>query len=308
LAGLGLAGLLAIGCNGAGHAVPPAPDQDREEPSRRPTFNEKKAFDLLVKQCDFGPRPVGTPAHEKTAQFLLDEMKKYADKTAAQKFTYRDLPLTNVIGVFNPAAPRKVLLCAHWDTRPRADMEQALSRRSRPILGANDGASGVAVLLELARLFKERKPEIGVVIVLFDGEDYGDFNTDEGVFLGSRHFAKNVGEYKAEFGILLDMIGDRDLNIHREQNSEDLAKPVNDKVFTIAKELGYSKQFRDYVKHNVSDDHIPLNEVSKIPTIDLIDFDYPPWHTLSDTPEKCSPESLKAVGETLAELIYREKK
>ena len=300
--------VVAIGCNGAGHASLDPVTNPPSEQVRRPKFDEKKAFDMLVKQCEFGPRPMGTPAHEKTAQFLLDELKKYADTTATQVSTYRGMPVTNVIGVFNPDASRKALLCAHWDTRPRADQEIAIGRRSRPILGANDGASGVAVLLELARVFKEQKPEIGIVMVFLDGEDYGDFERDEGVFLGSRHFAKNVGDYRADFGILLDMIGDKDLNIHREQNSEQFAKPVNDKVFRIAKELGYGKQFRDDIKYTISDDHMPINQTARIPTIDLIDFDYAPWHTLDDTVDKCSADSLKAVGETLAELIYREKK
>ena len=305
---MGMAALFAIGCNGAGHAINDSASAPSPGPAvRRPKFDEKRAFDLLVKQCDFGPRPVGSAAHEKTAQFLQDELKKYADKTVAQTFTYGEMPLVNVIGVFNPEARRKVMLCAHWDTRPRADQEIALSRRSRPILGANDGASGVAVLLELARLFKEQKPDVGVIIVLFDGEDYGDFDKDEGVFLGSRHFARNIGDYKADYGILLDMVGDKNLNIHREQNSEQFAKPVNDTVFRIARELGYARQFADSVKYTITDDHIPLNQTGRIPTIDLIDFDYAPWHTLDDTPDKCSPDALKAVGETIAEVVFREK-
>src|SRR5207249_1739898 len=122
-------------------------------------------------------------AHQKTAAFLLAEMTKYADKVITQNFTYKDMPLTNVIGVFNPQASRQVLLCGHWDTRPTADQEIDPAKKKKPILGASDGASEIAVLLELARLFKEQKPGVGVVIVLLDGEDYGNFETDEGVFL-----------------------------------------------------------------------------------------------------------------------------
>jgi glutaminyl-peptide cyclotransferase len=306
--------LLGVGCNHAdarsGPATPPAPPiaaQPAPAPLvDRPTFDADKAFKILLKQCEFGPRPVGTEAHDKTRDYMLTEMQKYADKAVGQDFHYRGMVLTNVIGVFNPDAPRQVLLSAHWDTRPRADMELDPDKKRKPILGANDGASGVAVLLELARNFKEKKPEVGVVIVLFDGEDYGDFDRDEGVFLGSRHFARNHKGYKPEFGINIDMIGDKDLNVYREINSQNYAPGTNNKVFSIAKELGYRNSVIDKLQTNVTDDHIPLNQAG-IPTIDLIDFDYGPWHTLDDTPDKCSAKSLGIIGNLLAEVVYREK-
>lgn len=273
----------------------------------RPTFDGAKAFDLLVKQCAFGPRPVGSEAHQKTRDFLLAEMRKYADKTDAQDFSYRGMPLTNVIGVFNPDAKRSVLLCGHWDTRPTADQEIDQARRKMPIPGANDGASETAVLLELARIFKEQKPAVGVVIVLLDGEDYGDFEKDEGVFLGSRYFATHHKDFHPEFGILLDMIGDKDLDIYREVNSQSFAPGTNQKVFTIARELGYGKNIIDQMGPNILDDHVALSRQGRIPTIDLIDFNYGPWHTLDDTPDHCSAESLSKVGNTVAEVVYREK-
>jgi glutaminyl-peptide cyclotransferase len=303
--------VLQVGCspNGARsqqprpHEGPPTASQNGT--TQRPAFDGERAYRLLQKQCDFGPRPVGSDAHKKTRDFLLSEMAKYADNTIAQDFTYRGMTLTNVIGVFNRQAKRRVLLCAHWDTRPTADEELDVEKRRQPILGANDGASGVAILLELARLFREKKPSVGVIIVLFDGEDYGDFTQDEGVFLGSRHFAKNHNGYALEFGILLDMVGDRDLNIYREANSDTYARHINDKVFRIAQELGHGKHIIDQAGRNILDDHIPLNEAG-IPTVNLIDFDYGPWHTLEDTPDKCSAASLAIVGNTVAELIYRE--
>jgi len=306
--------LLLLGCNDVGAGPEPtrsAAEQTVQTVSAgrrtaRPAFDGAKAFKLLVKQCEFGPRPVGSEAHQKTRDFLLAEMQKYADRTVAQDFRYRGMPLTNVIGVFNPDAKRQVLLCAHWDTRPIADMEIDEEKRKRPIPGANDGASGVAVLLELARLFKEKKPEVGVLIVLFDGEDYGDFKKDEGVFLGSRHFARNRQGYNPAFGILIDMVGDKDLDIYREVNSQRYAPGTNDKVFRIARELGYEDYFIDSLETEIIDDHIPLNQ-ARIPTIDLIDFNYGPWHTLEDTPDKCSAGSLAVVGNTLAEVVYREK-
>ncbi len=275
-------------------------------PTKRPAFDGEKAYAILKKQCEFGPRPVGSEAHRKTRDFLMDEMRKYADKTVAQDFLYRGLPLTNIIGVFNPEQKKQVLLCAHWDTRPRADQEIDEAKQNQPILGANDGASGVAILIEIARMFKEQKPNVGVVIVLLDGEDYGSFEKDEGVLLGAKHFAKNHRDYNIEYGILLDMVGDKNLDIYREQNSQRYAPGTNEKFFRAARELGHGKFIIDDVKTNVTDDHIPLN-VSGIRTIDIIDFNYAPWHTLDDTPDKCSAESLMRVGDTTAEVVYRER-
>lgn len=273
---------------------------------KRPVFDGDKAFALLKKQCEFGPRPVGSEAHRKTRDFLMEEMRKYADKTVAQDFSYRGLPLTNVIGVFNPDAKKQVLLCAHWDTRPRADQEIDPAKKRQPILGASDGASGVAVLLELARLFKEQKPSVGVVMVLLDGEDYGDFERDEGVLLGAKYFARNHQGYNLDYGILLDMVGDKNQDIYREENSQQFAPGTNEKFFRAARELGFGKYIIDEVKTNVTDDHMPLNAAG-IPTIDIIDFNYGAWHTLDDTPEQCSAESLKRVGETTAEVVYSER-
>ncbi len=234
-------------------------------------------------------------------------MRKYADKTVAQDFSYNNLPLTNIIGVFNPAARRSVLLCGHWDTRPTADQEIDPEKKRQPILGASDGASETAVLLELAKMFHQQKPAVGVVIVLLDGEDYGNFETDQGVFLGSRYFAQHHEGYHPEYGILLDMVGDENLDIYKEKNSQDFAPDVNDRLFRIAQQLGYGRYLIGEVKYNISDDHVPLSTIGHIPTIDLIDFDYGPWHTLEDTPDKCSPKSLAVVGNTVAEMVYREK-
>lgn len=297
-----------MGCNGAGAGMKSEklPEPPPVQRVARPSFDGKRAFAHLKAQCDFGPRPVGTEAHRKTKDYLVAELQKCTEKVSVQEFRYRGMPLWNVIAEFNPEAKRKILLCSHWDTRPRADQELDPVRARQPILGANDGASGVAVLLEMARLFKQQTPSVGVVIVMLDGEDYGDFSKDEGVFLGSKHFAKNQRGLKLEFGILLDMVGDRNLVIDREQNSEQIAPEVNEKVFRIARELGYSANFVNDLKTNVLDDHIPLSQ-GGIPTIDLIDFNYRYWHTLEDTPDKCSAESLGIVGDVVTETIYREK-
>lgn len=288
----------------AGASQNPAARQTRVV---RPAFDGDRAFAILKAQCDFGARVPGTAAHRKGREYLVAEMRKYADRVIEQDFAFGRLPLTNIIGVFNEKAKRQVLLCAHWDSRPYADEEINPVKRRQPVLGANDGASGVAVLLELARLFKQQAPEVGVIIALFDGEDYGDFSRDWGVFLGSRHFAKRMKEVGSPaYGILLDMVGDRDLTIYREGISQQRAPKINDLVFGIARELGHSKYFIDSVRHTVLDDHVPINDAG-VPCIDLIDFDYAYWHTVEDTPDKCSPDSLRVVGDTVAEVMYRER-
>ncbi len=305
------------------------------------SFDGARAFALLKKQCDFGVRPLGSPAHEKTRDFLLSEMRKYADNTVIQASTYRMMPVTNIVGVFYPSGAshadyRPVLLMAHWDTRPIADgpFSSEIKRGTvfrygaegwnpvAPILGADDGASGVAVLLELARIFKARKPAVGVIMLLDDGEDYGDFearnNDGEGVELGARYFAKHFGETPAfgqpRYGILLDMVGGKGAFFPREEISERFAPRVNEKVFAIANELGYGNTFRGDLSQGVGDDHVAINQAG-IPTIDLIhplpfgsyqSTGYRYWHTLQDTPENCSAKPLEAVGRTVAETIYRE--
>lgn len=281
-----------------------------------PAFDEDRAFDLLVKQVEFGPRYPNTPGHKATAEFLQQELSRYADGVRVQECSHKagdkTLHLKNIIAHFNPGASRWVLLAAHWDTRPIADHEATAEKKAKPIPGANDGASGVAVLLELARMFKEQKPDVGVLMVLFDGEDYGP--TGDDMFLGSKYFAANLDTSatvngkptKIEYGILLDMIGDRNLNIHQELNSLDAAPEIVEKVWSMAARKGYEKYFIPSPKYRIMDDHVPLIEAG-VKCIDVIDFDYAPWHTLDDTPDKCSPQSLRVVGEVIAAVVYQEK-
>lgn len=280
-----------------------------------PEFDAENAFKLLEKQVAFGPRNPGSEGHAKCAEWLFEQLESAADYTYKQPFTHHDprqdttINMVNIGASFNIKAKKRVLLCAHWDTRPMADKEQG-AERSKPILGANDGASGVAVLLEIARVLQKNKPEIGVDIVLFDGEDYGpEGNLDE-YFLGSKYFAKNkMAGYKPAYGILLDMVGDANLELPMEYNSMQFARPVMEKVWSVAEDLGYT-QFKRKMGAVVNDDHIPLIEAG-IQCIDIIDFAYPDntnryWHTMQDTPDKCSPTSLKVVGQTVLEVIFRE--
>lgn len=274
-----------------------------------PKFDGAEAFQYLTAQCQWGPRNPGSEGHQRTKKYLLDKLRQNTNLVKTQEFVYQDtsggkkLELTNIIASFYPDKRQRILLCAHWDTRPTADRDPDSSLREKPILGANDGGSGVAVLLEIARIVSQKRPKWGVDIILFDGEDYGPEGELDKFCLGSKYFAKNKGEYKPEFGILLDMIGDKDLNIYKEGYSSRYAKKIVDLVWGTAQKLKIDC-FNDSTRNFVYDDHIPLLEVG-IPCIDLIDFDYPYWHTTQDTPDKCSPESLQKIGEVLVEILYR---
>jgi hypothetical protein len=275
-------------------------------------FDEGRAWRDLQAQVDIGFRVPGTEAHRKTRDWLVEQLNPSAKSVTLQPFTHklggRDVQMWNIIAEFpgtGPAPREQVLLAAHWDTRPTADHDPDPAKRLQPIAGANDGASGVAVLLEIARQLKARPSARDVTIVLFDGEDYGSYPNMETnldyMLLGSQYYADHLPEKKPDWGILLDMVGDADLAIHREPHSEEYAKAVNDRVFAAAKEMGYLRAggqpgFVDALGPDpIIDDHIALNKAG-VPMIDLIDFDYPYWHTTHDTPDKCSAESLKVVG------------
>jgi len=279
-----------------------------------PEFVGSRAFDLLVQQTSFGPRNPGSAGHHGCLQFLVSFLTSKADNVRTQEFTHagydgETLRLTNIIASFQPASASRILLCAHWDTRPRAERDPDKTRRDQPILGANDGASGVAVLLEIAALMKTTPPPIGVDIVLFDGEDYGNEGDLSKYLLGSRYFSRTAPtNYQPRYGILVDMVGDADLEIPKEPQSVRSAPDVVRNVWDIARELGIT-QFSDRIGDEIIDDHIPLNEAG-IKTIDIIDFAYPDqshryWHTHNDLPEQCSSESLGAVGTVLTTVIYR---
>ncbi len=273
-----------------------------------PRFDGKTAFEYLTRQTAFGPRTPNSPGHAACLTFIASTLRAAGGSVDLQAFPvegYRKetLHLTNIIAKFNPENPDRILLCAHWDTRPRSDQDPDPAKRSEPILGANDGASGVAVLLEIARLIQKTSPPIGIDIVMFDGEDYGNEGDLNYYFLGAKYFAYNKpADYVPRFGILLDMIGDADLQIPREQNSVTLAPDIVDMVWSTAHALGIW-QFTDDIEPAISDDHLVLNEVG-IKTVDLIDFHYPYWHTTQDTPDKCSAESLQAVGTVITHIVY----
>jgi len=266
-------------------------------------FDSERAYRYLLRQCEFGYRVPGTAAHEECAQWLEQELRSRADRMAVDRFKVKvgdtRLPLANIVATFNPKGERHILLCAHWDTRPTADRDSDPADRKKPILGANDGASGVAVLLEIARALKVHPPKQRVTIVLFDGEDYGHTPTD--MFLGSRAFAERYSGPPVDWGVLLDMVGDRDLRLPYEEYSVKKAPATVERIWGAAGRAG-SKAFVSEPGPPILDDHVFLLRKG-IPCVNVIDFDYLYWHTRADTPDKCSPDSLGQVGRAVLRAI-----
>ncbi len=279
-----------------------------------PVFDGQSAYNFLLKQCEFGPRASGTAGHQHCQDYLIQTLRTYADEVSTQPFllTYktpkgepRSAQASNIIANFQPNIGNRILLCAHWDTRPWAERDPNPANHDKPILGANDGASGVAVLLEMARILAQNKPAVGVDIILFDGEDAGQEGEERSYARGAAAFAAQADpHYRPRLGILLDMIGDANLTIYKEAHSTQFAPAIVEKVWNKAEELGIG-EFIPQIGYAIFDDHLPLLEAG-IPCIDLIDFDYPHWHTLQDTPDKCSAASLEKIGRLLVALIYGE--
>jgi glutaminyl-peptide cyclotransferase len=271
-------------------------------------FDGKRAYDWVARQVAFGPRAPGTTAHDSCFAMLVAGLRQSADIVAADTFAYdspdlgKRVRLMNVLARFRPEEPRRILLAAHWDTRPWADRDPDPDRHNQPILGANDGGSGVAVLLELAERLKRRAPAIGVDLALFDGEDLGTEKNPDGYFRGSKRYLEwRTGEPPPVFVIVLDMVGRKNAAFYWEGNSYEKASNIVLLLWTRAKDLGL-RQFRSGVRHTIADDHIPfLNAM--IPAIDVIDFDFPEWHTHKDDLSVIDPDTLEAVGRVLQSLV-----
>ena len=275
---------------------------------RHLAFDGGLAFNRIEDQVAFGPRVPGQPGHTACENYLLKEFSASADSVWAERWEHPTvsgdtLRLANICASFNPAANARILLCAHWDSRPVAEHDPDPALRNIPIQGANDGGSGVAVLLELARVFGRSRPSAGVDIALFDGEDYGDFQTMNDVLLGSRYFAEVHKGYNPRLGILLDMVGGTNAAFPLEGNSWASFPDQCNLVWDTAAGLGYGRYFPRQAGAWVIDDHIPLIK-SGIRCIDIIQMGLPYWHTTQDTPYKCSPATLEAVGRTLAAVVY----
>jgi len=240
-------------------------------------------------------------------RYIAGTLERFGAQVSLQPFdavlsTGDTLRGVNIIGSFRGGDRTRVLLGAHYDTRPRADRERDPANRLKPIIGANDGASGVAVLLEMARLLGESKPRVGVDLVFFDCEDYGEEGSTGDYILGSRHYASALAGRRPAAVIVVDMVGERGLRIPVEGFSEAASPALCAKVFSIAASLGAAGFVRERGPA-IIDDHFPFIQAG-LPAIDLIDFDYPFWHTLEDTPDKCASESLAAVGAVLVRFVW----
>ena len=279
-----------------------------------PRFDGDNAYQYLIEQCSFGPRNPGSDGHSACQDFIIERLKIFSDEVLLQEFSFQEKGKnksytgTNIIARFNRSSSFQSLIGAHWDTRPWADQDDNIANRSKPIIGANDGASGAAIMLELASIMSKNPPPIGINLVFFDAEDSGDPGLNETYCQGSMYFAKNMPIPLPDEGIILDMVGDKQLSLPIERNSFKYHEDLVRRLWDRARELGLDT-FKDYVAHAIYDDHVPLNEYAGISTIDIIDFEYPNsytnfWHTLNDVPENCSAESLEQVGILITDYIY----
>jgi len=283
-----------------------------------PEFNGDSAYKFVQQQVDFGPRIPGTESHKNCASWLDQKLRSFSFDVTVQKgvattFDKKRYNIYNIIGSYNPHINDRILLCAHWDTRPFADRDEG-ENKNKVFDGANDGGSGVGVLLEVARQLNLNKPEIGVDIIFFDLEDYGDSGDDESWCLGSQYWAKNLHQpgYFARFGILLDMVGAKDATFPKEGTSRHFASGVVDKVWSSAKEAGYSNYFIDKNSNPTTDDHLFVNRDANIPCIVVVDYNvydrdyFPHHHRVTDNMENIDRQTLNAVGQTMLKVLFEE--
>ena len=284
-------------------------------------FDADSAYSFVAAQTAFGPRVPNSEAHKACADYLIQKMSEYCDTVIAQRFTATTydgnrLAAVNIISSFAPEKKNRILLGAHWDSRHIADHDPNTENRNNPIDGANDGASGVGVLMELARQLQLANPEVGVDIIFFDAEDYGTPNSEDipGDWwcLGSQYWAKNKhrADYQAEFGILLDMVGAANATFYHEGVSARYANPYLSKVWGVANKLGYGAYFINKASNPVTDDHYYINTMAKIPMINIIHQDmngntgfFPYWHTTQDNINIIDKHTLFVVGQTLMHVI-----
>ncbi len=274
-------------------------------------FDQDRAFMLLKAQVAVGPRVPNSVAADSCREFLRRELSFWCDTSWVQPFTYNSadrgttLKLNNIVGQINPKSKDRVMLCAHWDSRPMADRDPDSTKHNQGIPAANDGAGSVAIVLEIARQLSLKPVNFGVDFVFFDGEDYGREGIMDEYLIGSRHFARTQPIPVPHYGILLDLVSEKDLRIPYEMHSFTYARAIVDKVFEAA-EREKRMSFVREPGAAVIDDHVPILEKG-VPVIDLIDMDYKYWHTMEDTPDKCSPFSMGEVGRVVLSVLRMEK-
>jgi Zn-dependent M28 family amino/carboxypeptidase len=273
------------------------------------SFSGARAMTYVQTQLDFGPRVPGTEPHRRAGDWIADQMRQRADTVMEQRFSHvtasgDTLAMRNILARIKPAEAQRVLYVAHWDTRPISDRASNPADRATPVPGANDGASGVALLMAVADVLKQTPPTWGVDLLFVDGEDYGDFTAGRDVLIGSRYFAQNLPapDYRPLFGVLWDMIGDANLGIYQEGHSVRRAPEIVSRVWQTAADLGYSGYFVPRVGESITDDHLPLLDAG-IRIIDVIDIEFAAHHTPFDTIDKVSERSLQIVGDVAVRLL-----
>lgn len=293
-----------------------------------PVFCSDSAYLYCQAQCDFGPRTMNSKAHDDCEKWIISKFESFGMQVTAQKAVLKgydgtSLNSTNIIASYRPDLTDRVLLCAHWDSRPWADNDPDEANWKTPVMAANDGASGVAVMLEIARLLSKDTLQLGVDFICFDAEDWGvpqwnedNFDSDSWA-LGAQYWSTNLHKngYRARFGILLDMVGGQGAQFYKETMSVQYANHIVEKVWRAAQVVGYGSMFPSQQGTGVTDDHISVNTKAKIPTIDIIPY-YPnceqssfgpTWHTVNDDMEHIDKNTLQAVGQTLIQVLFSEK-
>jgi hypothetical protein len=303
---LGLLGFIALAAVGIAAYAVLFPAEQKSD------FDGQRAYGYLVEVCKLGRRLSGSEGMAKQQELLKRHFEEQGGKVSFQKFRHKNDPnveFANLIVQWHPETEDRVLLCAHYDTRPYPDMDPKNPRGT--FIGANDGGSGVAVLMELGQTMPKLASKYGIDFVLFDAEEY-IFQRDGGDYsLGAEYFARQYAKekdktrgYRYTWGVLLDMIGDSHLQIYKEKNSlrSEKGRQLVRDIWAVAERQGV-REFYSTARHEVTDDHLPLNNIARIPTCDIIDFDYPYWHTEADLPDRCSAESLGKVGRVVLEWL-----
>ena len=318
-----LLSLLLSACSEAKSGTQTSSKTEKKKELNVPIFSEDSAMIYLHKQCTFGPRVPNTAAHKSCGKYIANELERHGAKVEKQEtelkaFDGTMLNACNIIGKYNPESKTRVAMFAHWDCRPFSDEEHDSKSKLMPVMGANDAASGVAVLLEVARLLNEVDPGIGVDLVMLDAEDYGapDWagisDDDKTWCLGTQYWAQNTGytDNKPQWGILLDMVGGKNPNFAVDVISSQFAAGLSSQIWQEAKKLGFGNIFVNEMGGSIIDDHYFINQMTGIPTVDIIDYKqysgFPEeWHTQKDTEDNIDKNTIGVVGRTIVNFLYK---